>query len=410
MREHCKQAPSKRQAIQCLSDTLATISGDFARYLRARGYADATVKSYQDELRRVAHWLSDSDKSLNTIFREEVWGFLTQRLPGRSVLTLICYRKALFHWLKFQGRYRLRARPPPWQSLIDDYIFYLRVHRGVGASTRESSEREVASFLSWCFHERAPNWPGVRTKDIWAYAQHRARGKTPRSANNYLRLLRGFLRYVHLCGQCTPQLAAAVPQIANYGQVTRCTTLSEHQRQRLLQAFRRALPNGQRDYAMALCMLDLGLRATEVTRLQVTDIDWSHRRLAVPKTKTDRGRDLPIPRHILTALRQYVRRGRPRSEVAQLFLRHDRRAGQPLTRGLVKQAMQCAYRRCRFPRTWCGTHRLRHTFASRLCTGHAEPKSVADLLGHRHLDTTNSYVHVDLTALRSLAQPWPIRS
>jgi site-specific recombinase XerD len=37
-----------------------------------------------------------------------------------------------------------------------------------------------------------------------------------------------------------------------------------------------------------------------------------------------------------------------------------------------------------------------------------EPKTVADLLGHRHLDTTNIYMHLEPTALRPLAQPWPI--
>ena len=197
--------------------------------------------------------------------------------------------------------------------------------------------------------------------------------------------------------------------MATHGQDHRCATLSEDQRQKLLHAFERTRPVGRRDYAMTVCMLDLGLRATEVARLQLDDIDWTAGRMVVPKTKTDRGRELPIPHHVLAALRQYTREGRPRGGTTQLFLRHGRRSGQPLTRGQIKQTLQCAYRRCGFPRAWSGTHRLRHTFATRLYGEHVEPKTVADLPGHRHLDTTNIYVHLGPNALRSIAQPWPIR-
>jgi integrase/recombinase XerD len=411
VRHRGNKASDTVEAPRSLTADRASTCGDFAEYLLGRGYASATVDAYLQQLRRIWHWFDDSGGglSLNTIFREEVWSFLRRHLRGRSPLTLQNHRKVLFHWLKFRGRFQLRARPPLWQPLVSDYIQYLRVHRGVGQSVLENSEREAQSFLSWCFQERMPRWTHVRTADIWAYARHRVQAKTPRSANNCLRFLRGFLRYVHLCGQCPPELVAAVPRVADYGRVTRSASLSEKQRERLLQAFRRSVPEGQRDYAMALCMLDLGLRATEVIRLRLSDIDWRHRRLAVPKTKTDRGRDLPLPPHIMTALNRYVCRDRPRSEVAQLFLRHGRRTGQPLTRGMIKQAMRRAYRRCGLPATWCGTHRLRHTFASRLYLQNTRPKTVADLLGHRHLDTTNDYVHIGPNALRPLAQPWPIR-
>jgi integrase/recombinase XerD len=409
MRERHKNSPSELQVTESLVRDHETIRRDFTEYLRARGYAEATIDWYQRCLGHAARWLHDSGKSLSCLFREEVWSLLTQRLRGRKLSTVIGYRKALFHWLKFQGRFRLGARPSPWRPLVDEYVQYLRVHRGVGVSAQENGEREAQSFLSWSFQEHAPNWQQLRAKDIWAYARHRVRRKTPRSANAYLSELRGFLRYVHLCGRCAPGLVAAVPHMVVHGEGHRCRTLSDGQRQKLLHAFERAHPVGRRDYAMTLCMLDLGLRATEVVRLQLEDIDWTTGRMLVPKTKSDRGRELPIPHHLLTALRQYTRQGRPRSGTTELFLRHGRRSGQPLTRGLIKQTLQCAYRRCGFPKTWSGTHRLRHTFATRLYGEHVEPKIVSDLLGHRHLDTTNIYVHLGPNALRSIAQPWPIR-
>jgi len=71
-------------------------------------------------------------------------------------------------------------------------------------------------------------------------------------------------------------------------------------------------------------------------------------------------------------------------------------------------ALTRAYRRCGFPKGWQGGYRLRHTFASRLHARGADLKQIADLLGHRHLQTTTLYAKVDLIGLRDLALPWPI--
>jgi site-specific recombinase XerD len=56
-----------------------------------------------------------------------------------------------------------------------------------------------------------------------------------------------------------------------------------------------------------------------------------------------------------------------------------------------------------------GDPRLRHTFASRLHQRGVDMKPIADLLGHRRLDSTNLYTQVNLEALRQLARPWPWR-
>jgi hypothetical protein len=82
--------------------------------------------------------------------------------------------------------------------------------------------------------------------------------------------LRSLLRFVQLQGACGGQLAQAVPHVANYGRRRTTEVFSEAQRRLFLSAFSRTNPRGRRDYAIALCLLDLGLRADEVTRLRAT--------------------------------------------------------------------------------------------------------------------------------------------
>ena len=160
---------------------------------------------------------------------------------------------------------------------------------------------------------------------------------------------------------------------------------------------------------MTLCMLDLGFRGSEVINLRLSDIDWQGRWLYVRATKTGQGRQSPIPNRVFAALRDYIENARPAlMSFDNVFIRHPRRAGYPLSRCALKAMVSAAYRRCHFPKSWSGTHRLRHTFASRLYERGAEMKPLADLLGHRRLNSTNDYTQVDPKAMRSLAQPWPV--
>jgi integrase len=159
---------------------------------------------------------------------------------------------------------------------------------------------------------------------------------------------------------------------------------------------------------MILCMLDLGLRGGEVIGLRLPDVDWKARRLNVRVTKTGRGRQLPLPAHLLEALQDYISTGRPQNaSFDHVFLRHPRRRGYPLSRSVLKAMVRWAYNHCGFPSTRSGTHRLRHTFAYRLHQRGVDMKPIADLLGHRRLDSTNLYTQVDLKALRQLARHWP---
>jgi site-specific recombinase XerD len=70
--------------------------------------------------------------------------------------------------------------------------------------------------------------------------------------------------------------------------------------------------------------------------------------------------------------------------------------------------VQAAIRRA-FARTGvsAGTHRLRHTAATQMVQAGVSLKAVADILGHRHIDTTFIYTKVDVPSLAGVAMPWP---
>lgn len=114
-------------------------------------------------------------------------------------------------------------------------------------------------------------------------------------------------------------------------------------------------------------------------------------------TKTGRGRQLPLPRQVLEAVRHYSKDGRPQNGPDDhVFLRHPRRYGYPLSRSALKAMVGQACRHCGFPPSWWGTHRLHHTCAMHLLQAGVAIEIIALWLGHEQLSTTHGYLEADL--------------
>ena len=167
--------------------------------------------------------------------------------------------------------------------------------------------------------------------------------------------------------------------------------LTPNQCKRFLRVFPRNVAGSRRDLAMCLCMLKLGLRSVEVARLRMLDIDWARRVLRIPPVKHGRERHMPISQKVLRALHDYVEHERPANSAGDfLFVRIRTRVGQPISATSVQAVAARAYGRARLPRSWHGSHRLRHTFATQLFAKGASLKHIADLLGQAtpdHIDT-----------------------
>ena len=88
----------------------------------------------------------------------------------------------------------------------------------------------------------------------------------------------------------------------------------------LLASINRHTAMGRRDYAILLLLARLGLRAGEVVRLEVEDIDWNAGSLRV-QGKGGQRSHLPLPADVGAAIASYLRHGRPQSSSRRVFLR-----------------------------------------------------------------------------------------
>lgn len=118
-------------------------------------------------------------------------------------------------------------------------------------------------------------------------------------------------------------------------------------------------------------------------------------------------KSMPLPQLTGGALADYLRHGRPVIPTRAVFVLHRAPVGQAATNTTVRGAIRRAFVRAGLP--WSGTHILRHTAAARMVQGGVPLKEVADVLGHRNIDTTLIYTKVNLSQLARVALPWPRR-
>lgn len=163
---------------------------------------------------------------------------------------------------------------------------------------------------------------------------------------------------------------------------------------------------GNRDRAVLLCFMELGLRCSEVSKLLLSDIKWNRGAIVISKTKNHCERELPLSVKLGKALEKYVIYHRP-DNGEQLFFQSSRFGNKPVTTETVRSIVRRIYAKSNISGWWIGTHTLRRTVGSRLHNAGNGLKSVSDLLGHASINTSKAYVRVDVKALKSIAGAWP---
>ena len=233
----------------------------------------------------------------------------------------------------------------------------------------------------------------------------RARHLGPSGVRSLVVCLRSFLRFLELSGCLRQGLAQAVPQPVRALPPPPPAILDRKERRKFLNSFPRSTPKGQRDYAIALCLCELALRSEEVVGLTLDDVDWRGMTLCLRQTKQRRQRLLPLPDTVAQALLSYLQQGRPPTASRAIFVGHLPPYQGPLSVAYVRASIRRAFARSGMkPR---GTHILRHSWATWAHRGGLGLKLIADVLGHRSLESTQRYAHVNLEELRQVALPWP---
>lgn len=390
--------------------------GAYIDDLIGKGYARSTVSGYVNAVAHFAYWMGGQSLQLDAVDEHTVLCFLQDHVPicqcaPRCFCATKEVRAALAQLLKqLRSKGLIPEKPSTVPARIaaelSEFDAYLSQVCGLRDTTRRIRLRQVQAFLVWRFRSHPIMIERLEPTEIARFFTTYTAGWKPGSIQVVCSSLRSYLRFKAVFGHSTTALIAGVPKVAQWRWAALPKTLSHDEIQQLLGAVDQQTPTGRRDYAILRCYADLGLRTTEIVRLELEDIDWQQGIVRI-RSKGGRTDVLPLPVTTGQAIVAYLRYGRRDSPTRAVFLRHRPPHDQPASATTIRASVRNAAQRCGLGTHLGGPHVLRHSVAMRLVNHGATLKEIADLLRHRSLDTTTIYAKVDLGSLATVAAPWP---
>jgi integrase/recombinase XerD len=298
------------------------------------------------------------------------------------------------------------APPEPahgrFEGLVLDFLAYLEFERGLSRNTLEAYRSDLLQFgrfLEACGHSALTVSPAGVSAWLSHLGDPAGAGASPATVHRKAACLRSFYRHLRrenvrdsdpTATLSAPRRGRRLPQVLTRPEVVR-----------LLEQPKGTTPTALRDRALLEVMYACGLRASELTGLEVGDVDREARVLRA-RGKGSKERVVPVGRAALSALEAYLARGRPTlvrgRSVSALFVNFR---GEGLSRqGLYKIVQRHAASAGLAERM--SPHTLRHTFATHLLAGGCDLRSVQEMLGHADVATTQLYTHLSSERLKDV--------
>lgn len=286
--------------------------------------------------------------------------------------------------------------------LVDSFLNYISLERGLSENTRQAYAYDLESFLA-CMHEKGLNSVNAITRDhiISFLMRGKDYGLKPSSLSRQLVAVKMFFRYLEqeslLNHNVTenmegPKLWKVLPVTLTNKEVDRLLVAPDMQR-RL----------GLRDRAILETFYATGLRVSEISALRIVDVH-SEEGYVRCVGKGRRERVVPISNDALDWIERYSLELRPKllkDEKEQILFISNR--GTRISRKTIWNMIR-KYALAAGIDKKIGPHTLRHSFASHLLANGAQLRVIQEMLGHADISTTQIYTHIDQSRLFSIHQ------
>jgi site-specific recombinase XerD len=329
----------------------------------------------------------------------------------RHVNTVRAALRHLLSLLTVQGL-SITGRDPlhtPVDNELELFSHYLVDSCGYAQTTCCNRLGHIRQFLDSAFGHGPVSADQLTPTDIEAFITRCFKGRCHATRLTYCVDLASYLRFRSLQGNDTRALVAAIPKMAPPMPAPLPISMTDRELDLFFAAFDLTKPIGMRDFAIARCLVDLALRRMEVVRLQLGSFDWRSGTVTLTHNKSGRERTLPLPVQTADALVRYLQYGRPHTSSRAVFVRQIAPYDKPISAVAINNIIRGSFARAGLDERIRGVHVLRRTAATRFVQSGASLKEVADVLGHRYLNSATIYTRVDLDRLRKVAQPWPGR-
>lgn len=292
--------------------------------------------------------------------------------------------------------------------LLDPYAAHLREERIVALVTFKRHVAHTTAFLeSLKGDAQRSRLRAMRAEQMESHLRRYIQGSSDNAAS-LSSSLRVFLAYCARHGHTQRDFTGLVPRQRLYRHASLPRGVDDSSLERVLAMIDKQTPNGARDYAIILVLMAYGVRAVSAAHLSLEDLDWPQAKIRFRAQKGGKEVLVPLLDAVGEAIIQWLRHRDPRTPHREVFLSTKAPHGS-LTSMAVSNVVKHYMLKAGVHQPGRGAHSLRHSWAIRALEHDQPIKAIADVLGHRYIDTTYIYAKADLKTLRQVAMPWPRR-
>jgi integrase/recombinase XerD len=286
------------------------------------------------------------------------------------------------------------------RELVDEFLYYLVVERGLAENTLASYNSDLQQFLQYLENSKVKSLREVNHGLLVAYlVKLQQEGRSPATISQHLAALKSFYHFLlrerlvdsdPTANLESPRQIKKLPQVLTVDEV-----------ERLLSQPRPDTPAGLRDKAMLELLYATGLRVSELVALNVDQVNLEGEFIRC-LGKGSRERVVPMGQVACFHVRTYLENGRgklikKKMEPALFVNQHGRRLSRQGCWKILK-----GYARAANLKKEITPHTLRHSFATHLLENGADLRSVQELLGHADIGTTQIYTHLTRKKIREV--------
>ncbi len=288
-------------------------------------------------------------------------------------------------------------------TLKDDlqkFFSYLQSERRYSSHTVLAYQRDIKHFMQCCSldEEQFIQWDEIKQAEIRrCVATLHRQGLSGKSLQRWLSTIRSLFNYLLRFNRATQNPAVGIPAPKAAKRLPQ--TLNVDEIDQLLKIKKGESAENElsiRDVAMMELMYACGLRLSELSGLNLQDIDWQQQSIQVTG-KGQKQRRLPFGSKAKDAVKRWIKQRliMAKENEASLFVsnRGTRLSNSSIQKRLKNMALKQGLNMHVYP------HMLRHSFASHILESSKDLRAVQELLGHANLSTTQIYTHLDFQHL-----------
>jgi len=286
-----------------------------------------------------------------------------------------------------------------WETSIKGFKSYLQIERSLSDNSVQAYIRDVKKFANYAITIELSELKVSRVDISNFLAQINQENISSRSQARIISGIKAFYKYLIMEDylKINPTELIESPKIG----LKLPDTLSLIEIDKLIAAVDLSNKQGERNRAILETLYSCGLRVSELTNLQLSNIHFKEGYLKVTG-KGDKERLAPIGGRAIKYLTIYINEVRNHQEIKKgnedfVFLNNR---GAKLTRVMIFLIIQKLTEKIGLKKK-ISPHTFRHSFATHLIEGGADLRAVQEMLGHESITTTEIYTHLDNEYLRS---------